>query len=102
MLLQGTRQGGINQTLLCGARNGSTEFSQLAPPIWQGGHHVGHWPTIRVNDILMLCVKCYVYMFGTGIEKLTQNGVIKFWDSEFPVCDWIHSTCYTLEQGVMA
>ena len=48
VLLHGTRAVGVNQTLRRGTRNGITELSQTAPPIWQGGHHVGHRPTFLV------------------------------------------------------
>jgi len=39
---------GVSQTLRRGTRNGITELSQRAPPIFRlgvGGHHVGHRPT---------------------------------------------------------
>jgi len=45
-LLHGTPAAGISQTLSRGTRNGFTELSQSAPPIFGfGGHHVGHRPT---------------------------------------------------------
>ena len=46
-LLHGTRAGAVSQTLWRGTRNGFTELSQRAPPIfgWATINHVGHWPT---------------------------------------------------------
>jgi len=41
-LLHGTPAAGVSQALWCGTRNGITELSQRAPPIFgMGGHHVG-------------------------------------------------------------
>ena len=48
VLLHGTRAVDVSQTLRRGTRNGTTKLSQSAPPIWQGGHHVGHRPTFLV------------------------------------------------------
>jgi len=49
-ILHGTRAAGVCQTLRRGTRNGITELSQTAPPIWQVGYHVGHRLTIIVFD----------------------------------------------------
>ena len=38
----GTRAVDVSQTLRRGTRNGIKELSPRAPPIRQGGHHVGH------------------------------------------------------------
>jgi len=52
VLLHGTRAGGDSQTLRRGIRNEIKELSQTAPPVWQGGHHVGHRPTFLLcSDI---------------------------------------------------
>jgi len=39
-LLHGTQMVGVSQTLWC--------WTEGATYIWQGGHHVGHWPTFLV------------------------------------------------------
>jgi len=48
LLQHGSRAVVISQTLRRGTRNGITELSQMAPPIWHSGHHVGHGPTFLV------------------------------------------------------
>ena len=42
-LLHGTPAVGVSQTLRC--------WSEGATYIWQGGHHVGHWPAFLVKFI---------------------------------------------------
>jgi len=41
-LLHGTLVLGVSQTLL--------HWTEGATYIWQGGHHVGHWPTFLVDE----------------------------------------------------
>jgi len=43
-LLHGTPVLGVSQTL--------RRCTEGATYIWQGGHHVGHWPTFLVGDRL--------------------------------------------------
>jgi len=52
-LLHGTRAVGVSQTLRRGTRMGITELSLLVCTtyIWQGGHHVGHRPTLVFHYI---------------------------------------------------
>ena len=38
-------------------------FAGRAPPIWQGGHHVGHWPTFLVVIIVHGSNTCIIYSF---------------------------------------
>jgi len=53
VLMHDTPAVGVSQTLLRGTRNGIMELLQTAPPIWQGGHHVGHRPTFLVTTCLL-------------------------------------------------
>jgi len=56
-LLHGTLVVGVSQTL--------RRWTEGATYLWQGGHHVGHWPTFLViiifepaSDTFALCVHC--------------------------------------------
>jgi len=47
-LLHGTLVVDVSQTLRC--------WTEGATYIWQGGHHIGHWPTFLVCSVLSLSV----------------------------------------------
>jgi len=55
-LLHGTLVVGVSQTLRRGT-DGATY-------IWQGGHHVGHWPTFLVFFMVALCNRAGNYVFA--------------------------------------
>jgi len=49
-LLHGTLAVGVSQTL--------RRWTEGATYIWQGNHHVGHWPTFLVSTILLKLKDC--------------------------------------------
>jgi len=63
-LLHGTPAAGVSQTLRHGTRNGITELSLRAPPIRQGGHHVGHRPTFLVEFLYVCKLKFYKSLYS--------------------------------------
>jgi len=52
VLLQGTVVVGVSQTL--------RPWTQGATYIWQGGHHVGRWPTFLVKRFFSSCLNSWV------------------------------------------
>jgi len=59
VLLHGTLVVGVSQTL-----RHSTEG---ATSIWQGGHHVGHWPTFLVSSIFPLSSSSSSIIVSTSV-----------------------------------
>jgi len=49
-LLHGSQVAGVNQTL--------RRWTEGATYIWQGGHHVGHWPIIIILVVYVLLHAC--------------------------------------------
>ena len=54
----------VRQTLWRGTKNGMRELSQTAPPIQQGGHHVGHRPTFLVSERELTCERELTFTFA--------------------------------------
>jgi len=66
-LLHGTLVVGVSQTL-----RRSTEGATC---IWQGGHHVGHWPTFLVTSIITLTSKqtCKLWLYTNDLTRYTAQ-----------------------------
>ena len=102
VLLLGTRAVGISQTLRCGTRNGITKLSQTAPPIWQGGHLVGHRLTflaffkITFVYLFIHCVRKKSYIFAFIFTRCSpifksrspKDLATNFWQSDNKI--WHH------------
>ena len=79
-LLHGTRAVGVSQSLRHGTRNGITELSLLVifnrgrHLYSEGGHHVGHRPTLSLISIChpLLVVSCNDRMGAGDATTLTQ------------------------------
>ena len=61
-LLHGTPVLGISQTL--------RRWTQGATYIWQGGHHVGHWPTFLFSWISVFTKKNQICVISTNYSNI--------------------------------
>jgi len=62
VLLHGTLIVGISQTL--------QRWTEGATCIWQGGHHVGHWPTFLVGNCWLQSVSHLASWLGERLKSL--------------------------------
>jgi len=70
-LLHGTLVVGVSQTL--------RRWTEGATYIWQGGHHVGHWPTFLVFVYVLFCVWLYIACMCSIVTWWGGPGGIEAW-----------------------